>query len=212
MFNFLNKKQKAINIIRQRIKNKDNNKLIISDKEKNRNIKRNIQKQKNIYSSKKKTHNPICLKKGNVYCFLFINNYPVFTLGPQYYYSIIIIFFNNGIFFLFIKYIYKKLNSFFEIAYISILILVNFFHLYTTFINPGIPKKSWFLSDKIINLIMIDENIYREFNNNKYQICRKCNFLIDKSLKIVHCDICNVCCEYYDHHCQWIGKCIGKNN
>ena len=210
MFKFLNKKKLMSKYILQRIKNKDNNKLI--DEEKNRTIKRNLKKEKNVNSLKKQKYNNNFYTKGNVYCFLFINNYPVFTLGPQYYYSIIIIFFNNGIFFLFIKYIYKKLNSFFEIASISILILVNFFHLYTTFINPGIPKKSWFLSDKIINLIMIDENIYREFNNNKYQICRKCNFLIDKSLKIIHCDICNVCCENYDHHCQWIGKCIGKNN
>ena len=161
MLRFLNGKKIMSKTILQRIKNKDNNKLI--DEEKNRTIKRNLKKEKNVVSLKKQKYNNNFYKKGNVYCFLFINNYPVFTLGPQYYYSIIIIFFNNGIFFLFIKYIYKKLNSFFEIASISILILVNFFHLYTTFINPGIPKKSWFLSDKIINLIMTDENIYREF-------------------------------------------------
>ena len=57
-----------------------------------------------------------------------------------------------------------------------------------------------------------DENFYNEFNTDKYQICRKCNILIDKSLKIIHCDICNLCCEFYDHHCPWVGKCIGKNN
>ena len=213
MFNFLNKKQKAINIIRQRIKNKDNNKLlIISDKEKNRNIKRNIQKQKNIYSSKKKTHNPICFKKGNVYCFLFINNYPIFTLGPQYYYPILLLAFNNAIFFIFIKYIYYRINYLLKIISISLIIIVDFTQLYTVIINPGIPKNNWFLSDKIINLIMIDENVYKEFNSDKYRICRKCNFLIDKNLKIVHCDICDLCCQYYDHHCPWIGKCIGKNN
>jgi hypothetical protein len=210
MFNFLNKKQKAINIIRQRIKNKDNNKLIISDKEKNRNIKRNIQKQKNIYSSKKKTHNPICFKKGNVYCFLFINNYPIFTLGPQYYYPILLLAFNNAIFFIFIKYIYYRINYLLKIISISLLIFVDFTQLYTVIINPGIPKNNWFLSDKIINLIMIDENVYKEFNTDKYRICRKCNFLIDKNLKIVHCDICDLCCQYYDHHCPWIGKCIGR--
>ena len=59
---------------------------------------------------------------------------------------------------------------------------------------------------------MEDENVYKEFNINKYQICRNCNILIDKYLRIIHCDICNVCCEYYDHHCPWVGKCIGKNN
>jgi hypothetical protein len=74
MFNFLNKKQSAFNIIRQRIKSKDNNKLIfIPDKEKNRNIKRNIEKQKNIYSSKNPKYNSKYFKKGNVYCFFIIN-------------------------------------------------------------------------------------------------------------------------------------------
>ena len=34
----------------------------------------------------------------------------------------------------------------------------------------------------------------------------------DYTVEKNHCDICNVCCEYYHHHCQWIGKCIGKNN
>ena len=210
MLRFLNRKKIMSKTILQRIKNKDNNKL--KDEEKNRNIKRNILKEKNLNSSKKQKYKKNSHMKGKVYCFFFINNNPIFTLGPQYYYSLLIISFNNGIFFLLIKYIYEKINFFFEIASISILIIVNFTHLYTVFINPGIPKKSWFLSDKIINLIMIDENIYREFNTNKYQICRKCNFLIDKSLRIIHCDICSVCCENYHHHCQWIGKCIGKNN
>ena len=27
-----------------------------------------------------------------------------------------------------------------------------------------------------------------------------------------HCRFCNVCIEGFDHHCVWVGKCIGKNN
>ena len=212
-FNVLNKKSNINNNILQRIKKKDNNKLlIIQNKEKNRNIKKYIQKEKSNDSSKKLKYNPNSFKKGNVYCFLFFYNYPIFTLGPQFYYPLIIFLFNNSIFFLMIKHIYHKVNFLLKIISISILIIVNFIQLYTVFINPGIPKNIWFLSDEIINLIMMDENFYKDFNNNKYQICRRCNFLIDKSLKIIHCDICNLCCEYYDHHCPWIGKCIGKYN
>jgi hypothetical protein len=29
---------------------------------------------------------------------------------------------------------------------------------------------------------------------------------------IFHCPDCNVCIEGYDHHCPWIGKCVGSNN
>ncbi|EFX61308.1 hypothetical protein DAPPUDRAFT_18257, partial [Daphnia pulex] len=27
-----------------------------------------------------------------------------------------------------------------------------------------------------------------------------------------HCDICGVCIEKMDHHCPWLGTCIGKKN
>ena len=27
-----------------------------------------------------------------------------------------------------------------------------------------------------------------------------------------HCDICGVCIERLDHHCPWLGTCIGKKN
>ena len=33
-----------------------------------------------------------------------------------------------------------------------------------------------------------------------------------KSLRAFHCDDCDVCIEQYDHHCVWIGKCVGKGN
>lgn len=27
-----------------------------------------------------------------------------------------------------------------------------------------------------------------------------------------HCHECEICVQGYDHHCPWIGKCIGKGN
>lgn len=35
---------------------------------------------------------------------------------------------------------------------------------------------------------------------------------MQKSIDIYHCPECNICIEGYDHHCPWIGKCVGAKN
>ena len=151
-------------------------------------------------------------KCGNVFCFYYIKKYPLFTLGPQFYYSVLLFFLINLLFIFCILLIYVKFNNIFLATGVLIYIIVIISQLYTTFINQGIPQRKWFLSDEVIFKIINDDNFYKKFNNDNYRVCRRCNILIDKKLKIIHCDICNICCEFYDHHCTWIGKCIAKNN
>lgn len=222
IFNFLNNnqissKRKRNNIDSILNKNKEkhlkeNDLLNISNKEKNRTIRQNTEKVKDDYLFGNYVKNPKPFKCGKVYCFCYIEKYALFTIGPQYYYAIILYLFNNILFVCFINYFYKQFNIIFKIVDTLIFLTLDFSQLFTIFINEGIPKRKWFLSNKIINCLIEDENFYNEFDTTKYQICRKCNILIDKSLKIIHCDICNICCEFYDHHCPWIGKCVGKNN
>lgn len=40
--------------------------------------------------------------------------------------------------------------------------------------------------------------------------CNKCH--INTTKKTKHCSICNCCIIDYDHHCVFIGKCVGGNN
>ena len=91
---------------------------------------------------------------------------------------------------------------------IKICFVLNYFvfiisYIYTVLRNPGIPTKRHYvgyyrgkkLSDK-----------------DKWEKCSKCNILIPKDYKVIHCNICEVCVKEQDHHCPWTGKCIGKYN
>lgn len=61
--------------------------------------------------------------------------------------------------------------------------------------NPGIA------SSVILPEIYIQKD-------KKY--CVKCRVL--KINGIRHCYTCDLCILDMDHHCPWVGKCIGKNN
>ena len=85
----------------------------------------------------------------------------------------------------------------------TIIFLLNFFsHLFTILINPGIPSRKYYS-------MFSDENSKRDYNLNE---CKKCNIIVPKELNVSHCYNCNVCILKYDHHSDWMGKCIGKNN
>ena len=55
-------------------------------------------------------------------------------------------------------------------------------------------------------------NNYKSEEPKNYSKCKKCNIIVPNEKNTAHCTYCNICIFNYDHHCQWIGKCIGKNN
>lgn len=54
------------------------------------------------------------------------------------------------------------------------------------------------------------KNVKISFEEESAITCEKC-FAVERQ-DAFHCSRCDVCIEEYDHHCVWIGKCVGKRN
>ncbi len=59
-----------------------------------------------------------------------------------------------------------------------------------------------------INIIMNETNKKTDADFTIY--CSTC--FIDIPLRAKHCNTCNKCIATFDHHCTWVGNCIGEKN
>ena len=118
-------------------------------------------------------------------------------------YKLFLLSFSITLYFIITKFLFEN-NSQTIILIEKISILT---HIITTLIpfliNPGIPKREYYRK--------IFEKEYKG-DFKKLKLCDKCNIIIPKKLNVGHCIYCNICIKDYDHHCPWIGKCIGKYN
>ena len=128
----------------------------------------------------------------NIYLFLYIKDL----------YSIFVLIFSIILYIIISFFLFRYNNK--------IIVLIENISFYTyiiTFLisfllNPGIPKREYYYSKKV--------NKEYKGDFSKLKNCPKCNIIIPKSLKVGHCVYCNICIRNYDHHCPWIGKCIGR--
>ena len=49
-----------------------------------------------------------------------------------------------------------------------------------------------------------------EEEQKNHRFCKPCRIV--RPIGTVHCYTCDICIHGYDHHCPWIGKCVGREN
>ena len=135
-------------------------------------------------------------KMGNLITFNFNkkNNFsPKYSIGPHWFLTLFLnclIITLGGTLYIFII---RRLKQLFKIVFFIFYFILIFFLDRAALIHPGIEME-------------------KEPTQNKYKFCNICKIYYNPDDKVSHCSMCQVCITKMDHHCVWIGKCVGKNN
>ena len=105
-------------------------------------------------------------------------------------------------------FISKRISAFIPIIIFLLYSFTIYLLIKVSFSDPGIllrfPLKKNIIEDKK------DRRIFQLGYIQKYKFCSSC--MIMRPLRSTHCGDCNNCVEKFDHHCPWIGSCVGKRN
>ena len=114
--------------------------------------------------------------------------------------------------FLFLGYNYKFLKDTISVVIPLIIILIYLITvillIIAAFCDPGIIFR--FPLEKRIIEDRKESKIFQLGYIRRYKYCSTC--LIMRPNRSTHCGDCNNCVEKFDHHCPWIGSCVGKRN
>eukprot|EP01132_Coremiostelium_polycephalum_P000489 gene489-617_t len=82
----------------------------------------------------------------------------------------------------------------------------------TAYTDPGIIPRGVYYEDNLFSDHRQPLHKKITVKNVKQEIkwCETCS--IYRPPRANHCGICNNCVEKFDHHCPWVGNCIGRRN
>ena len=136
---------------------------------------------------------------------LYINNYPYISIG-RYINLPLLTILSMCLVYIYIHYFFfidagPFLQKIFNYSFLVYILS----HLFSIFLNPGIPSYEY-------NKKIKDDLNSRALNDLDCSKCKICNLNYKLIDKIGHCEKCEICYYGYDHHCIWMGHCVGKNN
>ena len=91
-------------------------------------------------------------------------------------------------------------NTYFTLIYLSFSFLLFLLFFILSFSDPGKLSNNQYKS----MLDIVEKGGLLE------EYCPNC--LVKMNFRTKHCIICEKCVDEFDHHCFWVGNCIGKNN
>ena len=91
-------------------------------------------------------------------------------------------------------------NTTFSIMYLAVSFLVFCFYGYLAISDPGTKTNKEY--NDLLDIVEKGEDVGH--------FCPYC--LVKKNYRTTHCLVCQKCVDEFDHHCFWVGNCIGKNN
>ena len=183
----------------------------ISKNEKERHSKnskksKNKKKEKNSILYNNNFHkNKYPLNLGATRNCLYIENYPYISIGRNINLPLLAIL-SMCCTYIFIHYFFfldagPFLQKIFNYSFLVYIIS----HTFSIFLNPGIPPYKY-------NKKVKDDLLSKSLNNLDCSRCKICNLNYKLVDNIGHCEKCEICYFGYDHHCIWMGHCVGRDN
>ena len=106
----------------------------------------------------------------------------------------------------------KKLKKLSLTLFLILTFFVLIFGLLCAFSDPGAMPTNILTPKELKNANTCSKNrlFYINGFRHKVKFCYTCQII--RPPGVSHCKTCNICVEKFDHHCPWVGNCIGKNN